>query len=294
MLEDINTGRLNIGDVARGIKKNGDIDNGVAINGDFVKMEETFTDMPILIYDGPFSEHMLKQEPKMLEGKQDITRQQAEQKVKEFMGAGEGNITFDGIEESAIESYTFSSGDISIAVTKRGGYVTYMSSSKVSDDATVTPEDCVKKAYEFLSRRGMNNMKESYYFVEEGVCTVNFAYMDGDVLCYTDLIKVGVATDSGEIVVYDARGYLTNHCERDFEKKNLSMAEAKTKLSPYLKVRNSRETLIPTDGLNEKHCYEYRCYGKGGQEVLVYINCVTGYEEQISILLYGDDGVLAV
>jgi hypothetical protein len=43
-------------------------------------------------------------------------------------------------------------------------------------------------------------MKESYYINQGGVLTINFAYMDGDFVCYPDLIKVGVAMDDGEIV----------------------------------------------------------------------------------------------
>ena len=61
---------------------------------------------------------------------------------------------------------------------------------------------------------GYENMKDSYYALNDGICVVNFAQMEGDAICYTDLIKVGVALDNGEIVSIDARGYLMNHKDR--------------------------------------------------------------------------------
>ncbi len=58
-------------------------------------------------------------------------------------------------------------------------------------------------------------MKTTYYENIDNVLTVNFAYNDLDVCCYTDLIKVSVAMDDGEILGFDAKGFLVNHYDRD-------------------------------------------------------------------------------
>ena len=42
-------------------------------------------------------------------------------------------------------------------------------------------------------------MKESYFSTNDGICTINFAYMEDDVVCYPDLIKVNVALDTGNV-----------------------------------------------------------------------------------------------
>ena len=40
-------------------------------------------------------------------------------------------------------------------------------------------------------------MKESYYVINNNICTINYAYVQDGAVCYSDLVKVGVALDSG-------------------------------------------------------------------------------------------------
>ena len=51
-------------------------------------------------------------------------------------------------------------------------------------------------------------------------------------------------------------------------------------------------TLIPTDAGGEVRCYEFLCETEDEQEILIYINAVTGEEERIIILLKSDGGTL--
>lgn len=91
--------------------------------------------------------------------------------------------------------------------------------------------------------------------------TINFAALQDDVTLYPDLIKVSVAMDNGEILGFDARGYLTNHHQRTFEKPALSMEEAQKKVSPNLTVKNGKMAVVPSTSLTEKLCYEFVCTG---------------------------------
>ena len=51
--------------------------------------------------------------------------------------------------------------------------------------------------------------------------------------------------------------------------------------------------MIPTDGKDEKHCYEFECTGVDGEELLVYVNVSNLEEEKILLLLRSDGGTLA-
>ena len=51
-------------------------------------------------------------------------------------------------------------------------------------------------------------------------------------------------------------------------------------------------SLIPTDAGGEVRCYEFLCETEDEQEILIYINAVTGEEERILILLKSDGGTL--
>ena len=57
-------------------------------------------------------------------------------------------------------------------------------------------------------------MKESYYVINDGICTINYAYSQDGVTCYPDLVKVAVALDTGGVVEYNATGYIMNHTDR--------------------------------------------------------------------------------
>ena len=108
-------------------------------------------------------------------------------------------------------------------------------------------------------------MKDSYYEVANGICTMNFAYEQDGVTCYPDLVKVGVALDTGSVVFFDARGYLMNHQEREFSAPMLTDTTAREILSPSLTVQSQNMAVIPTSGMNEAYCYEFLCEGREGR-----------------------------
>ena len=135
-------------------------------------------------------------------------------------------------------------------------------------------------------------MKESYYFSEDGICTINFAYSEKGVACYGDLIKVSIALDTGKLAGFDAKNYLMNHKNRNLTVAELSEENAKSLLSPSLEVISSRLAVIPLDTGKEGLCYEFHCRDKDKKEVLVYLDAVTGKQLDLLILLYSDGGIL--
>ena len=138
-------------------------------------------------------------------------------------------------------------------------------------------------------------MKESYYVINNNICTINYAYVQDGAVCYPDLIKVSVALDNGSVVLFDACGYLMNHTARTLPPAQLSAEQAAEKLSPALTPRGDAKTaVIPTSGGNEACCYEFKCTGTDGETVLVYIDTQTGLERQVLILLQSDGGVLTI
>ena len=98
--------------------------------------------------------------------------------------------------------------------------------------------------------------------------------------------------ETGKAVAVDSRGYLMNHREREAEKERLSEKKCRKILSPYLSVISSKLTFIPLETGKEALCYEFRCKDSDNREMLVYINAVSGKEENILLLLYSDGGVL--
>lgn len=260
-------------------------------------MKETaqdFSNFPSLIYDGPFSDSVMNRKPQLLQGKAAVLQGNAQNIAADFLNLQQSKLTHAQDTAGTLPTYNFTanSGAISISVTKAGGFVSGMSNERSIGEEKLSYSDCSAKARAFLDSHGIRNMKESYYIMQDGICLINFAYETNGILCYPDLVKVGIALDNGEVVRYEPMGFLMNHRERSGLTAKLTVQQAQKSVSPNLTVGRSRLALIPIAGNGEKLTYEFLCSGKNKERVLVYINASTGYEENILILQQTDRGIL--
>lgn len=253
--------------------------------------EQTVTDFPSLIYDGPFSDHLADKQPAFLSGKQAVSQQDAQKICADICSLPIDSFTFSGEELGTIETYVFNSDTKTVAVTKQGGVLSYMLSNEFAGESKINYDEAKAKAKEFLDKIGFTGMEDTYHSENDGICTVNFAYNDNGVICYPDLIKVNVSMADGAILSVDARNYILSHTARNLSAPT-DFNAAKALISPLLQIINSRLAVIPTDGGDEIYCYEFHCVDSNGQEVLVYINCEKLEEAEILLLLYSDNGVL--
>ena len=196
------------------------------VNG-FSDFEESFDSYPSLIYDGPFSDNIM------------------ETSANDFTEVSETGGKMPG--------WRFSNADrtVSCEVTKNGGYLAYFLKSREVGDEKLSRERALKYADDFLDYLGITSMKKTYHDILGGVMTVNYAYNDLGTCVYTDLVKVSVAMDSGEIVGCDTRGFLVNHTKRGQPKKLFSRLRAEKSVSPHLNVVSSQLAVIPTDSLGD-------------------------------------------
>ena len=258
----------------------------------FQEFEDSFEEYPTLIYDGPYSDHILNKEPIMIRNQPEISKDEALKKAQYITKSDK--LTDNGDEGGKMPSYTFTDGYNTVSITKNGGYPSYIIRDRSVDSAKISLSDAQNIAKEFVSTLGFDEVKMTYYETVYNTLTINFAGVQNCVTLYTDLIKVSVALDNGEILGLDARGYITNHTKRTFNESLVSIEEAQKKLSPLLEVKGVSEALVPTEGQNEALCYEYSCVNESGQNILVYVNGQTGKEEQILLLMISENGVLTV
>lgn len=264
----------------------------------FTVMEGEFPETPTLIYDGPFSSHIAGMKPKLLEGKEEITGEEAQKKAAEFLGTKSGIIRSSGERGGNLPVYMFYANDdggtISFEVTKNGGYIAAVFNSRLVKTSIIKPKDGVKITDRFLQQKGYKDMKQSYQIVDGNVLTVNYAYTTDNVICYTDLIKVSVALDNGKIVGFESQGYIMNHTERTIPAVKVDENEAKKKVSSLLTVLSHEMAIIPTSGMNEVFCHEFKCENGDGSRYIIYVNAETGVEEDILILIESQSGTLAI
>ena len=265
----------------------------------FSNLEENFHEYTGLIYDGAFSEHLTGVEKKGLTG-DDIDENEAKERIEEFVGKENIKETNSlGFSENAtIPVYDFSVNtndekNTNISISKKGGHVVAMNVNRDVNVETITEDEANKKGKDFLNSKGFENMKETYYLKQEGIVTVNYAYVQDNIVIYPDLIKVKIALDNGDIMGIETTGYLNNHEERDISNIKITKEKAKEKLNKNLEIQSEGLAIIPTNWKTEILCYEFK--GKiDNRDFLVYINAENGKEEDILIITNTPTGTLTM
>ena len=287
----IENGRITLSDVEYSATQL-EADDPVSVTNGFTDFSVSDTSFPTLIYDGPYSDHIMEKKPIMLENKAAVDVNEALRLAKRLSDSGDLRLLTQ--EDGKMPSYVFADDDHTVAVTKAGGLYSYMLSTRKTGKQTITAKEAVNRAKDYLSELGIRGLTDSYYEIRNGICVVNLAAEQNGVTMYTDLIKVGVALDNGDVLSFDMRGYLTNHMIRELPQPKISAKLAETLVSGSLTPVSTKLCVIPSSGMNEVFCYEVRCTGEQGENILVYLNAETGREEQILILKIGRGGVLTV
>ena len=292
MSDELNNGTLKWSDLT-----NNSEGSEIAAVSTFDVVEENFHEYTGLIYDGAFSEHITSSEKKGLTG-DDIDEETAKRKAEEFIGKDKIKETKNNgfVENGNIPVYRFEmtttdNKTIGISISKKGCHVVALNYNREVTEEKISEQDAVQKGKEYLTSKGFNNMQETYYLKENGFITVNYAYKQGDVVMYADLIKVKIALDDGEVIGLETTGYLNCHYDRTIPTNKISIADARKHLSDKAQVTSEGLAMIPTEWKTEKYCYEFK--GKIEDiDFIAYINAETGEEEDILIVTNTPNGTL--
>ncbi len=261
-------------------------------------VEQEFPEIPTLIYDGPFSEHLDGLKPLMLEGLNDIDDNAGRMSAAKFLGMRAEQIYPTGELNADIVSLCYEAklndNVTRVTVSKKGGLVYQSVSSRLVEQSIISAKEALDAAKKCLERKGYSNMRESYYMIDNNIMTANFAYTENGVVCYPDLIKVGIAMDDGSLQSFDATGYIKSHTQRSIPAAALNEESAKSKVPSDLNIVNINKTIIPSAGKNETFCYEFECEDANAQRFLIYVNAMTGEQEKIFILLQDENGTLTL
>lgn len=272
--------------------------DGTGLASGFRNMETELPELPALIYDGPFSQHIEKSDPAVLRDLEEVGEEDAARAAAKFLGTEAKNMNVLYLREDTMPVYVMTRQHgrelQTVEVTKKGGKVVYFGTVREGAEGDISPEAAVRTAREFLEQHGYGGMVPTYHAADGGELVANFAYEQEGVLCYPDLVKVTVALDTGEVVGLETGGYTACHRIRELPAPAVDPETAAGRLSPALTVEGTRLALIPTPGKSEILCHEFKCSSADGRHVLVYVNALTGEEEKILLLLESDSGTLTV
>ncbi|MDP4180997.1 MAG: germination protein YpeB [Bacillota bacterium] len=294
---------------------------------EFESIDKTFQSYPTLIYDGPFSDHVAKAEPKGITGEL-INATQAKQKVQVLFknykvksitetgaqaqtgtksGAKTGNTQSKSNNDKTsnngapIKTFGFKvlfsdrpEADAAyIDITEKGGHIYWMLINRAATSSKLSIDSAKEAGRKFLETQGYPGMVDTYYVKEDNTATINYAYKQGNVVVYPDLIKIKIALDNGEILGMEGKGYLSAHTQRSIPKPKITQQQARASINNRMKILSSDLAIIPTDYKTELFVYEFK--GKlNNKDFLVYINAETGKEENILMIIDTDKGILTI
>jgi len=298
----ITTGKMNWGALTGGARVLSTKKTNDPQTSQMENIDKNFQEYPTLIYDGPYSDHMLKSKPLGLMDTK-VSADKAKDIIKKFLGKDKVKEIkkLDDNTTSSIKTFRFkvtykNSPDeqgSEIEITQQGGQIYSLLRSRELTKDTLSMEAAKKAASSFLSKNGFKNMKDTYYQKTDGTAVICYAYSQDNVLVYPDLVKVEVALDNGEILGVESKGYLYNHRKREIPSAKLTLEEARQKINNKINITSQGRAIIPTDFKTEKYCYEFT--GKvDDREFIVYINALTGAEEDVLMLITTENGTLTM
>jgi germination protein YpeB len=261
--------------------------------------EAAISEYPTLIYDGPFSESAENQAPKRDPGER-ITAQQAQLAAQKlFPGCA---VKASAYVPGALPVYeltleTADRGEVDLSLTEQGGeLLSYMASPTGDKNDPPSDEESEKlkaAALAFLQELGVEDPAAAYAQYYQGVAVLNFAPRQDGVILYSDLVKVYMDRETGDVMGVDARNYRLNHRTRALPKPGITEQQAAEYVSDSLQVEQTALALIPLTKQTEVLCYEFKAT-QNDTFYIVYINALTGEEEQIFEVINSEEGDLVV
>lgn len=258
-------------------------------SGGFINTESANSEVPSLIYDGPFSDSVLNKEIVGLSGIE-ISQDEALKKVQDIFDTND--INYVGFAKGKFETYNFyvNQKGLDVSITKNGGLLLTVTSYVTPQEKTIDANEAIKIAENFALRVGINNMYSVWTQTVGNIQYINLAKIENSCIYYSDLIKVKVDLSSGNVIGWEATNYATNNKSRNFTS-SISMTQAQNKLSSVLSVKERNYCIIPDKYVGELSAYEFICTWKN-YTYYVYIDSNTGKEANIMRVVNTTNGDL--
>lgn len=264
--------------------------------------------LPVLVYDGPFSDHQKKRTPSM--GGAPVTEADARTRALSFVPNSSAFTVAQSTQRNGtppVFSFRLAPGagrprsggaanyTATVDVSRAGGHLVSFVNARPAGTPRLNLDQVRDLGRTYLEQHGFPGMVPTYGEAIDGFATVQYALRHRGAIIYPDQIKVRLALDNGEIVGVDAHSYVMSHRERGaLAAPAVTREQAARALNPELKVQRVQLAMIPTEtGDNEVLAYEF--LGTMGDDTyLVYVNAKTGNEERILQMLITKHGTLAL
>lgn len=269
-------------------------------NSQFTEIADSLVDgsikYPSLIYDGAFSDSLEERQPKALSG-EDIDPEKQQDNIAKILCDYEiKSVKYTGESDNGFTAYVYDitledGSNVYLQLAKKGGSIVMWDKQFDSQQPTLSVEEGVVLAEQYMQKQGYENVKGVYACVSDSVLYVNICYVENDIVLYPDMIKIKVSLDDGKIIGFEGLNYIYNHTERSLETPSVTEGEVRNMNFGGLEVQSVRLALIPLD--NGKESLTYEVYGKvDNYAYYVFIDAMTGKAVEVLQVIDSDEGEL--
>lgn len=248
------------------------------------QLDASLQKLPPFSYTGEYASRVVAKPLGLPSG--EVTRDQALQKGQDFLrkiGYSDTTLEFESNTQGELGGYRFKVQDGHMEVTRKGGVVNLFRDPRSIEPRTLSIDEAARKADEVLKSLGWKSMVITSTEDFGAYAQFDAVVEDNGVRIYPDKVRLMIALDNGLPVGFDAVPYYAFHHSRTFPTK-LTLDQALHKMRPDFQVLESRLAVIVKAVNQEVYCYEFR--GKyQGEEYLIYLNAVTGVEENIQRII---------
>lgn len=286
---DVNQGKINWWQTVKKTRQTIDEEDNQLLSNNFKDMVEANEPFPTLIYDGPFSDHIDQQEPKGLTGST-VDQKQAREIATDFADySNKTNLIVKDLGEAKgrIPAYQFSvqpEGDnknhTSIDITKKGGQVVMYLNPRNVAPGKISRAEALRRCDQFLKSKDYLGMVPTYSWIEDDILTASYAYKEDEVIMYPDLIKLKVAMDNGQIIGFEALGYIMSHHQRNLPEPKITEEDVRGFVDEQYQIESVRLAVIPSPSRREIFTWEARV-GYQEETYLLYYDVQSGEEVDV-------------
>lgn len=176
---------------------------------------------------------------------------------------------------------------LSFGISVHGGHVIFMLDGRPVNEKRFSLDQLIERGREILSKRGYPDIAFVSAAENAGTLIMDWAPRQDGVAIHTEIIKLSLTMDNGEMVGFDARNHWVNRHQRNLGAPKLTSQEAARSLAPKLQVMGEPTLAIVANRRNEERLvWSFRAR-LDDQSYLIFKDANDGRE--VSLLRLGGD-----
>ena len=231
--------------------------------------EAGFTPLEPLRYDGRYTAVEAQKEARVDEAK-------ARPLAAQILGVPQENLD-PAADYADGARLSYRSGTRTVCLTAEG--LESLTDSRLVSEARLSDEEGQAAAEAFLAQQGCEGLQLAESRRSGALLSLRYASGAGEITNLDKSVSLTVALDDGSIYAYDACALRTEAAAEGWD----GEAAPEEWVPDTLRLQDVRKVTLRSPGGQSLPCWELQCSAGDGKSVTLYINALTGKQQEIEI-----------